>query len=158
MNTTTTTYADEYIERWGRIFCRHRLDRVLGITFERFLALPDYYMLRYHELLNSSDHLEAAAVRVGEGEFDPLTARQARVAERVYCDEVKLAIRRTAQGLSTVEDAEMLENCIAAARGIRNVPRQNNGVPVEKMKHHRHPQSDAMFHPFPGLFYREGKS
>jgi hypothetical protein len=143
----TEIYSDEYIDRWGRIFCAHRLDRVLGITFEKFLGLPSYWMRCYHALLNSSDHLDAAAVRVSRGEYEAPTVAQAKVAEKVYCDEVKAAIRRTSQGLSTTDDAELLEACIAAARGIRELPRQDNGVACEHMRHHRHPKSNAMFDP-----------
>lgn len=142
---STTRLSDDYLDRWGRIFTRHRLDRVLGITFEKFLNLPDYWMDRYHATLNSCEHLTAAALRIGQGEYEPPTVQQAKVAEQIYAREIKSAIRRSAQGMSTIDDAELLERAIAAARGIRNVPRQNNGQPVEKMGHHRHPKSRAMF-------------
>ena len=144
-DTNATRYPDEYIEHWGAIFTRHRLDRVLGITFERFVRLPGHFMNRYHALLNSAAHRQFVGLQEAPGDFEPLLAAQAEVAERIYRREIDAAIARCAQGTSTHADAELLERCIAAARGISHLPRQDNGHPVEKMRHHCHPKSRAMF-------------
>lgn len=141
----TNRYSDEYLERWGTFFTKNRLDITLGITFERFMAHPGVYVERYHALLNSDDHLDAVAARISHGEYEPPTVQQARIREQIYARSLEEALERTKNGFATAEDADFLERCIAAARGIQHLPRQDNGHPVEKLRHHRHPRSQADF-------------
>lgn len=144
-NTSTAHYPDDYLERWGRVFVQHRLDLTLGLTFEKFLRVPQYFMNKYHEVMNSEDHKKAVEAAINGREFALLEEKQAAIRECVYSQSIKDAIFRSAHGISTPDDADLLERAIRAARGIVNVPRQNNGHPIEKMVHHRHPRSQSDF-------------
>lgn len=143
--SSTVRYPDDYLERWGEFFVHNRLDRVLGITFEQFLAHPGVYVARYHEHMNSEEHLQAAALRISQGQYEPPIVQQAKIRERIYARSLEEALARVKSGMATVDDAEFLQRAIRAARGIEHLPRQDNGHPVEKMGHHRHPKSQADF-------------
>jgi hypothetical protein len=74
-----TTYTDEYIEHWARVFAHHKARKTLGITFEQFLRAPRECCHAASVVLS----VQSAGERIRSAECAPLLPAQQHVAERI---------------------------------------------------------------------------
>lgn len=128
MDIINGIYPDEYIERWGDRFLAERVRETLGVTFERFLKYPESTLIAAREVaaanIKHSLHLAATKARVAIGDFRHLTRKQRRIA-------------------GAINQADALSAQLAE-RSVEGLPRRN-GAAVEKLKHHRYPDSHSDF-------------
>lgn len=148
-------HSDAMIEHWGEVFVSAGLRERLGITFEKFLEWPRYWLVVARRKLKRE--IEAAAERIDGDNFAPLMAEQQALADRIAAetaDEVEArreaaamtaALRRVGSGMSTAEDAALIERALNQSATGRRMLAQRNGRYFEALHHHRHPVSRADF-------------